>query len=1502
MKISLKLVLIFTVLISTLQLKAQTIKASSFGYNKNDATNAFREAIEANYDTIIIDKQAADWKVKPNKFYNIKNKVIIFEPGVVLRALPNEFQDIHSSLFWHVNPENLTIIGYGAQFIMNKYELDQIGTVHSEARHAISIKSGKNISIKGLTVKDACGDGIYINGSGVNNAASYSQNIFVEDVKVINAFRDGISLISVENFYAKNCIFTETKGTLPEAALVIEPNHLFDRIVNVNFENCSFTNNNHSGIQLSPQHLDGSSIPLSINFKDCYLSNNHVSTNRYPSTEIQLGACINWRNPVKGSINFERVLVENSQWRAVYSKKGSEAYRASFKDCVFKDITQDPTSRYNTPIYLETAGDGNGSNRDHYIGGFDFDNVLISYTSDRPFIHAGYYKGKGVEDITGSFKVINPNQNIGPEYVGSSKDIDVDLLYDFSSSPLSSIVSFIEKNNSAYEAGGTPIEFQVNRTGVTEFPLAVSYNVNGNAISGDDFGLLSGKIIIPAGFSNTSKSILARKDGIFENVEDFSLSLLSSSHYSIGSPNTLNLQIYDEGASDIGTSIDDLKISNLNEKVSGYNGNDNGDFEISANASTVGFLDSGWYKATISQSITEESYLEFEFKVNPENSGRIVGIGFDTNDELKYSDFAHFFQLAGSYIYDPTDERGAPINDFYTAESKIASTFADGWVKYSIPIGQYFTGNFDFLTFAASGEGQETFFRNINILDSKDVEQRQDDELDISSNTERVSVYSGYSNGDYEIDESGQSILLTKSGWHKATISQIITENTYLEFEFKVNPENAGRIVGIGFDTNDELRYSDFPQFFQLAGSYIYDTTDERGYPIYDFYTSDNEIASTFVDGWVKYSIHVGKYFSGDFDFLTFAATGDGQETSFRNIQIKDYVDDNQRQDYELDISNKTEQVSIYSEYGSGGDYEIDASGQSIRLYNSGWHKATISDQIGENTHLEFEFKVSEENLGRIVGIGFDTDDDLKYSDFPQFFQLAGSYIYDTTDERGYPIYDFYTADDDISATFSDGWVSYSIHVGKYFTGNFSFLTFGTTGDNQEAFFRNIKLVDYDDIDIRGDDELYISSITEQVTSYSVEDNGGFEIQENGQAIRLFKEAWKKATISQIVTEDTHLEFEFKVTPENLGRVVGIGFDTNNQLYYSDLPQFFQLAGSYIYDSNDNTEDPIYDFYTSTSDIATTFEDGWVSYSIHVGKYFTGNFDFLTFGASGENQEAFFRNIVIRDFKEVIIRQDDELDISNSFEQVSVYSNYDEGGFDIDESGQSVRFFNNGWHKASISEHTVVQNTYLEFEFKVNPENLGRIVGIGFDTNNDVKYSDLPQFFQLAGSYIYDSNDNIEDPIYDFYTSDSDIASTFSNGWVSYSIPVGQYFTGNFDFLTFGTLGQDQEAYFRNIRIMNKFNSSNQENNYISEAPLVDGQDVNDETVLFPNPTVNSVTILSGAGEKTISVFSYSGQLLQSVKVIDRETRLDLSEFPSGIYLVQVMDKSRINNFRVVKK
>lgn len=399
MKFSNLLVVIpFCFIFNTGQLVSQTIKVSSLGFNPDDSTKAITDAINSDFDTIIFDKQKSDWITKPITLKSISNKTIIFEEGVCLRAKSGAFNSMDNRLFELRNAKDVNIIGYGATFMMEKAEYDR-----GEWRHAISLRKCNNITIKGLTIKDSGGDGIYIAGL---EKGSYSENILIEDVKSINNRRQGMSIISAQNLLVKNSSFNFTNGTLPEAGVDIEPNNPEDRIVNVRFEKCSFVKNNHAGILLALNKLDSSSVNVSIEFYDCYLSMNHHPDNKYVASEIVISA--NTANPVKGNILFEECFVDGSKWGLFYSRKQSNAFHVTFKNCAAKNICQNNSM---APIYLEVP--------DYYktygsLGGYTFDNLLLEYKTDLPFL---FVQGsrlntlKNLEDINGNITVIGKIKN-----------------------------------------------------------------------------------------------------------------------------------------------------------------------------------------------------------------------------------------------------------------------------------------------------------------------------------------------------------------------------------------------------------------------------------------------------------------------------------------------------------------------------------------------------------------------------------------------------------------------------------------------------------------------------------------------------------------------------------------------------------------------------------------------------------------------------------------------------------------------------------------------------------------------------------------------------------------------------------------------------------------------------------------------------------------------------------------------------------------------------------
>jgi len=375
------------------------------------------QQLSSKVDTIYLGYGKKAWEVGPIVLRNLKDKTIILAEGLEVKAKKGAFPNKSDALLKLVSCENLTLIGNGSRLKMNKSEYTS-----GEWRHAISIRGGKNITLSGLKIYDSGGDGVYISG---NQKGTYAQDVYLKDILSSNNKRQGISVISAKNVFVEDCIFEHTKGTPPGAGVDIEPNHPDDRLVNVNFTNCTFRNNYHAGILISVGRLTAQSTPVSINFDHCYLTQNHDEANPQPSSEIVISA--NKKSPVGGTVNFRKCMIENSKWGFLYSRKRSDAFHVTFSECAAIAICKNNTG----PIYLEVP-----DYKTNYgpLGGFTFEKMHIASNTEKPFLQIrGSQQGtlSKVKDINGSFTLTgthldsikyikyNPenNENVRLDYV-----------------------------------------------------------------------------------------------------------------------------------------------------------------------------------------------------------------------------------------------------------------------------------------------------------------------------------------------------------------------------------------------------------------------------------------------------------------------------------------------------------------------------------------------------------------------------------------------------------------------------------------------------------------------------------------------------------------------------------------------------------------------------------------------------------------------------------------------------------------------------------------------------------------------------------------------------------------------------------------------------------------------------------------------------------------------------------------------------------------------------
>ena len=70
----------------------------------------------------------------------------------------------------------------------------------------------------------------------------------------------------------------------------------------------------------------------------------------------------------------------------------------------------------------------------------------------------------------------------------------------------------------------------------------------------------------------------------------------------------------------------------------------------------------------------------------------------------------------------------------------------------------------------------------------------------------------------------------------------------------------------------------------------------------------------------------------------------------------------------------------------------------------------------------------------------------------------------------------------------------------------------------------------------------------------------------------------------------------------------------------------------------------------------------------------------------------------------------------------------------------------------------------------------------------------------------------------------------------------------------------------------------------------------------YPNPTLGSVTITNLEGVSEFYLLDMSGRILQTVQVSNSNERLNLSQYATGIYIIQYLEKGKIKALKIIKE
>lgn len=396
---------------------ADAVVASSFGFNAEDATECLQKAIDSGAKTVIVDKQASSWNVRPIVLRG--DLELVLQEGAEIIAKQGEFKKLGDALLTASGASNIVIRGEGkgAALRMRKQEYWNEPYQKSEWRHGVSILSSENVTLENLTIADTGGDGIYV---GVSKRGVPCRNITVKNVDCVANNRQGISVISVDGMLIEDVLVRDTVGTAPAAGIDFEPNLDDEQITNVVMRRVKAINNHGAGFTFYLVNLKDIGEDLSVRMEDCQAVRNHSG--------LSFAATNGEQKTLQGQIdvvntdligNFVGVEIR-SKWAdgAPFAFKNVKIVTPSadkalkfgeYADYDFNVKTEELVEKWRettveSGISLIAVGTDLDAN-----GGFSFDNVeIIDASSDAPdflfLMRDASSEGVGFKKISGAIK------------------------------------------------------------------------------------------------------------------------------------------------------------------------------------------------------------------------------------------------------------------------------------------------------------------------------------------------------------------------------------------------------------------------------------------------------------------------------------------------------------------------------------------------------------------------------------------------------------------------------------------------------------------------------------------------------------------------------------------------------------------------------------------------------------------------------------------------------------------------------------------------------------------------------------------------------------------------------------------------------------------------------------------------------------------------------------------------------------------------------------------
>jgi hypothetical protein len=191
-------------------------------HDMTDCTTDIQRAFDdETFSQVTIPATGTPWPVTP-LFLRRSHVTVVIEAGATLEAKAGSFNGTNDCLLTVRGALNVSIRAAGAVLRMRRPYLPP-AYEPAEWRHVLSIRSATDFTMEGGTLSDSGGDGIMVAGGDGVHDANFSTNVTLRHLRIVRAWRNGLSVISVKGLLVEDCSFEETSGTNPQFGIDLEP-------------------------------------------------------------------------------------------------------------------------------------------------------------------------------------------------------------------------------------------------------------------------------------------------------------------------------------------------------------------------------------------------------------------------------------------------------------------------------------------------------------------------------------------------------------------------------------------------------------------------------------------------------------------------------------------------------------------------------------------------------------------------------------------------------------------------------------------------------------------------------------------------------------------------------------------------------------------------------------------------------------------------------------------------------------------------------------------------------------------------------------------------------------------------------------------------------------------------------------------------------------------------------------------------------------------------------